>query len=54
MKKILILLFISFTFLTPTIVLAGDPKPTNPGEGTQEPKDDPVDPGGKPDKPDNP
>lgn len=43
MKKILILLFISFTFLTPTIVLAGDPRPTNPGEGAQAPEGEPVD-----------
>jgi len=52
MKKLLILFLISFTFLTPTIVLAGA-TPTNPGEGTQEPKDEPVDPGEKPGKPDN-
>lgn len=47
MKKILILLYISFTFLAPTIVLAEGTcatEPSNPGEGGQPPKDEPVSP----------
>lgn len=46
MKKIFILLYISFAFLTPTIVLAGEPitKPSGPGEGAQLPEGEPVGP----------